>query len=154
MISIVNNKISDTDKALILSNLERKKNYKGRIHDEARNFFIKNLEIIGEGLEFLDKELRVAGGDVDIIAKKDQIFYLIEIKTRLSRNYVDIKRCIEQLTDQMKGIKYIISLFKNEDVKIKLILVDYVRDLGKTIVRYLSNSGEIEQIREMNLKAD
>lgn len=132
--------------------LKRKKNYKCKIHDKVRDFLIKNLYIIDEGLEFIEKELRVVGGDVDIVAKKGKIFYLIEVKTRLSRNYADTTDQIAQLLIQMKGLNHIISMFTNEEVTISLMVAEYVRDKGELIVKNISKSGKINEVRSIGVE--
>jgi len=134
--------------------LKRRKNYKCRLHDKVRAFFIKNLDVISEGLEFIEKELRIVGGDIDIVARKGQTFYLIEIRTKLSHSKMGIKNKIAQLLGHMEGLNYIISTFTNEEISMKLVFVEYVRDKEKLIVRYISNSGEIENIRRLDLKVD
>ncbi len=153
MIKIID-KISDSDMAQVLSILKRKKNYKNRVHNEVRDFVIKNLNIITEGLHFVDKELRVAGGDIDIVAKKGQTFYLVEIKTRLIRHNADTKGNIAQLLGHMQGLNYTLSLFTNCKVNIKLVLVEYARDVGKFAIKYISNSGKIEGTKKIDLKVD
>ena len=105
------------DKALELLSLKHRKNYKCRMHDQVRDFFIKNLEIINEGLEFIEKELRIVGGDVDIVAKDKESFYFIEVKTRLSRNLPSSKEQIKQLFKQKEGLQHIVSIFTNKKLK-------------------------------------
>ena len=136
------------DKAISLLSSKHKRNYKCKIHDKVRGFFIKNLELVGEGLEFVEKELRVVGGDINIVAKRGQIFYLIEVKTKLSSSLGSRKEQIRQLLIQRRGLKYIISTFTDKEVSIGLIMVEYKRDTGNVMVRNISNS----KIKRFNLK--
>lgn len=144
------NKTGVLDKALAFLSSKHKKNYKCKIHNKVRDFFIKNLDIVGSGLKFVEKELRVVGGDIDIVAKRGRIFYLIEVKTMLSSSIGSRKEQVKQLLRQRKGLKHIISIFTDKKVIIRLIIVEYVRDTGKVIVKNISNS----RIRKFNLKVD
>lgn len=149
-----NTNINVLDKALEFLSLKHRKNYKCRIHDNVRDFFIKNLELINEGLGFIEKELRIVGGDVDIVAKDKEAFYFIEVKTRLSRNLRGDKEQIRQLLKQKDGLQHIISMFTNKKLNIKLIVVEYVRDVNRAVVKYINDFGKIESIKELDLKVD
>lgn len=154
MIRIIEGKLSDLNKERILSNLKRKRNYKCRVHDEIRDFFIKTLYIIEEGLEFVDKELRVVGGDIDIVAKKGQVFYLIEVKTSLSRYPTHTESQAYQLVRQMEGLNHIISMFTNKVVDTSLVIIEYVRDKERLMIKKIDKSRQVKGIREISLKVD
>ncbi len=124
------------------------------MHNQVRDFFIENLEVINEGLEFIEKELRIVGGDIDIVAKDKEAFYLIEVKTRLSKYKRSSKGPLRQLLKQKAGLRRIISIFTNEKLNLKLIIIEYVRDRSKVLVKYINSSGAIERTKDLNLKVD
>tara|TARA_Y100000031_G_C8195231_1_gene373377 strand:+ start:359 stop:733 length:375 start_codon:yes stop_codon:yes gene_type:complete len=124
------------------------------VHNQVRDFFIENLEVINEGLEFIEKELRIVGGDIDIVAKDKEAFYLIEVKTRLSKYKRSSKGPLRQLLKQKAGLRRIISIFTNEKLNLKLIIIEYVRDRSKVLVKYINSSGAIERTKDLNLKVD
>jgi len=132
--------------------LKQERNHKCKVHDKARDFLIDNLDVINKGLKFVEKELRVVGGDIDIVAKKGDSFYLIEVKTRLSCNTIGSEDPIKQLLRQIKGINHITSMFTNKVANIKLIVVEYIRDKKEAIVRNISDSGKIERTRKIKFK--
>lgn len=148
-----NNKLKPgaLDKALDLLNSKRK-NYNQKIHDNVRDYIMNNLWIIDNGLVPLEKELRVMGGSVDIVAKDDK-FYLIEVKTRLSRNS-SRSTGVEagQLLRQKAGIRHSISLLTGQKPAIKLILAEYIRDTRRMIINVVEGSGKMKLIKEISLK--
>ncbi len=157
MISNINSKVHGLEKGLNFLSSKYKRNYKGMIHDEVRDSFIKNLESIKEGLEFVEKELRVVGGTIDIVAKNknNEEFCFIEVKTGLSRYYTKSnKENAKQLLKQKEGLEHTVSIFTNKKVNIKLILVEYMRDTKKVVVTSFNDSGKIENTKEFILKDD
>ena len=153
MNSNINTKTGVLDKALDLINFKRKRNYKCRIHDEARDFFIENLHLIKKGLIFLDKELRIVGGAIDIVAKENNVFYFIEVKTALSKHTKPGMGC-GQLLQQKEGLQHIVSMFTDKRPNIKLMLVEYIRDIRKVLVKSVNDSGKVVNVREFFLKGD
>ena len=149
------NSIGDLNKALDYLSLKKRKNLNGLIHDQVRDFFINNLKIIDKRLEFVDSELRTVGGTIDIIAKdKENIFYLIEVKTSLSKYPIGNIGPINQLLTQQKGLQYTFSLFTNIKLNLKLIVVEYVRDKKLALITFASGSGKIERLSEIDLDVD
>ncbi|MDP7180207.1 MAG: YraN family protein [Candidatus Woesearchaeota archaeon] len=143
------------DKALAVLNSKRQKNHNGKVHDEVRDYFIDNLHIIKEGLKFLEKELRVVGGDVDIVAKDDKNFYLIEVKTQLSRyNIRGNQNAIAQLLKQKKGLERMVSMFTNKKLHLKLIFIKYERDTKRIQVNFVNGHGKVERSVRFNLRVD
>lgn len=157
MIKIISNtdfNVSSLDRAIKFLSSHYKRNIRGMIHDEIRDFLITKLDVIKEGLKFVTKELRVEGGCVDIVAKDKEAFYFIELETMLSKNLSKDKRKGEQLIKQREGLQYVISTFTNKKVDIKLILVEYLRDKHIALVKTVSDTGNIENIKEVCLKGD
>lgn len=121
-----------------------RKNYKVKIHDKIRDFFAKNLDLIKPGLKYISKEFRIIGGWVDIVAKENDTFYFIEVKTMMAKYYGKFnKKKSDQLLKQKKGIEYIISTFTGHKVDIKLIFVQYLRDRRIAVVSAVDNDGKI-----------
>jgi hypothetical protein len=88
------------------------------------------------------------------VAKDKEAFYLIEVKTRLSKYKRSSKGPLRQLLKQKAGLRRIISIFTNEKLNLKLIIIEYVRDRSKVLVKYINSSGAIERTKDLNLKVD
>ena len=146
-------KTNALDKALNLLSSKHRRNYKQKLHEEVRNYIIKNLGLIKRGLEFVEKELRVFGGYIDIVAKDDRSFYLIELKTCLSKYFSkDIKWKAKQLLKQKNGLQHVASLFLDKELDIKLLLVEYLRDIKKLQIKTIDDSGNITELSEVLLR--
>lgn len=63
-----------------MDNLDRKK-----IGDFGEKIAVKYLQ--NKGYKILEKNYRVQGGEIDIIAKKKKELIFVEVKTRTNQNY-------------------------------------------------------------------
>ena len=141
-------------KALNLLKTHRR-NYKQKVHDEVRDYIANNLNVLYPNLILMHKELRVVGGYIDIVAKDNEFFYLIEIKTRKSKKQTRNPRSwTEQLLKQKDGLKYILSLFTKEDIPLKLILVESVRKDNEIIINQIDEAGNWTLIKNILLNGD
>ncbi len=154
MNSNIKTKENALDKAIAILNSKYKRNRKQKVHDEIRDYIIKNLDVIRTGLIFVEKELRVIGGYIDIVAKDKNSFYLIELKTTLSQYSIGAKEGIRQLLKQKKGLKHILSLFTNKKINIRLILLQYTRDTKKLLVKELDDSGKSKLVKKISISGD
>lgn len=132
-----------------------RKNYKVKIHDKVRDFFAKNLDLIKPGLKYITKELRIVGGWVDIVAKDNDKFCFIEVKTLISKYYgMYNQKKSHQLLKQKNGIEYIISTFTGHSVDIKLLFIQYLRDKRIAVISTVDNDGRISAEKYISLEDD
>lgn len=93
------------------------------------------------------------GSYIGIIAKDNSFFYLIEVKTMMSKYNISRKWTAKQLLKQKEGLKRVVALFSDKPIQIKLILIEYIRDINKLLIKSIDDSGKIINFKEI-VKAD
>jgi len=141
--------LKEISKFINLNSVHLKRNYKQKLHNVVRDYVAENLNLIKEDLILLYKELRVNFGTIDIFAKDKYYFYIIEVKTGLLKYpRSDKERMEAQLFGQRRGVLQVLSLFTNKKPIIKLILIDYCRDVGLFTINSLENDGKIIELKK------
>ncbi len=99
-------------------------------HNEARDYFAKNPNLLIEGSKLIQKEFVVVKGRVDILLKKDNIFYLIEVKKRGS---------LYEARKQLRSYGSMFERFNNifsKETKLNYIIIKLQKYLGTDIYYY------------------
>ena len=98
-------------------------------HNEARDYLAENPDLLIEGAELVQTEFRVVKGQVDILLKKGNIFYFVEVKHNGS-----LYSARQQLFSYGRMFERFSSLF--QDKKLKYIVVKIQKYLGTDIYIY------------------
>lgn len=98
-------------------------------HNEARDYLSENPELLIEGSELVQAEFKVVKGAVDILLKKDNIFYFVEIKDGGS-----LYSARQQLSRYGRMFERFSPLF--QDKKLKYIVVKIQKYLGTDVYTY------------------
>ena len=96
---------------------------KFKSHNEARDYLAKNPDLLIEGSELVQIEFKVVKGYVDVLLKKDNIFYFVEIKHGGS-----LYSARQQLSKYGRMFERFSPLF--QDKKLKYIVVKLQKYLG------------------------
>ncbi|MHC1741140.1 MAG: YraN family protein [Anaerolineaceae bacterium] len=84
------------------------------------------LYIVNNGLEVLEKNYRVAEGEIDLIAKENDILVFIEVKTRTSGDFGFPEEAItEKKLEHIHEVveKYLASHSENSNWRIDVIAI-------------------------------
>ncbi len=98
-------------------------------HNEARDYIAENPNLLIEGAELVQKEFKVVKGQVDILLKKQNIFYLVEVKHNGS-----LYAARQQLFRYGRMFERFNPLF--QDKQLKYIVVKVQKYLGTDIYVY------------------
>ncbi len=98
-------------------------------HNEARDYLAENPHLLIEGSELVQVEFKVVKGQVDILLKKGDVFYFVEVKHGGS-----LYSARQQLSRYGRMFERFSPLF--QDKKLKYIVVKVQRYLGTDIYIY------------------
>lgn len=98
-------------------------------HNEARDYLAENTDLLIPGSELVQVEFRVVKGAVDILLKKDNTFYMVEVKDRGS-----LYSARQQLCRYGRMFERFSPLFV--DKKLKYIVVKIQKYLGTDVYIY------------------
>lgn len=110
-------------------------------HDETRDYLAANPNLLIEGSELVQKEFKVVKGQVDILLKKGNIFYFVEVKHKGS-----LYSARQQLSRYGRMFERFSPLF--QDKELKYIVVKIQKYLGTDIYIY----EDIDDV--LNIKTD
>ena len=109
----------------------------GRAGEEIAREYLENL-----GYQILEKNYRCKHGEIDLIAKKDNVVIFIEVKTRKSTSYGDPEESINSL--KIKKIRSSANhfiCFKNlYDFDISFEVISIKLHSGKYFIKHIKNA--------------
>ncbi len=111
-------------------------------HNEARDYLGENPELLISGSELVQVEFKVIKGAVDILLKKDDIFYFVEVKDKGS-----LYSARQQLCRYGRMFERFSPLF--QDKELKYIVVKIQKYLGTDIYVY-DNLDDILSLENTN----
>lgn len=103
--------------------------------DIAVDFLLKN------GYQIIERNWRFQKAEVDIIAQKENVLAIIEVKTRSSSEFGNPQDFVNP-----KKIKLLVNavneyvIFKNLDVKVRFDIIGVIQQNGKTTIEHLEDA--------------
>ncbi len=117
------------------------KDYNGKAgEDRAAEYLIKN------GYTIIERNLRIGGSEIDIIATKEDFLVFVEVKSRLSidfgypEEFVD-ERKIKKIVD---GAKLFSVRKKYREMLIRFDVIAVNRGLGEVSIEHYENAFEYD----------
>lgn len=95
-----------------------------------------------KGYKIIESNFNCRHGEIDIIAKKNDVVCFVEVKTRSNENY---GRPIDAITPfkvnhMVRSAQYYIAQKSLEDKEVRLDIIEIVLDQKKPMIRHTENA--------------
>lgn len=111
------------------------------IGNKAEDLAVKFLW--GEGYKIIERNFNIRGGEIDIIAKKNEFLVFIEVKARFSHEYGLPEESITffKIRSLKKTALFYITKNKLGDIlyRFDLVAIDYINSKDNPEIRLLEN---------------
>lgn len=100
-----------------------------------------------KGYEILDKNFTVAGGEIDIVARKNGVLIFAEVKTRTSGSFGEGNESVDRLKKKRilyAAEKYLYLKVKTPDPDFRLDIIEIELDLGTGEQKNINHFEDIE----------
>lgn len=94
--------------------------------------------LTGKGYTFIQKNYRIAGGEIDLILEKDDIIIFVEVKCRTKTGFGDGEEAINNYKKQklLRAIEIFINKYKtNKEWRCDLISI-MLKDNNKALIKH------------------
>lgn len=108
-----------------------KKNYKKSLGKKGEEFAASYLK--NKGYEIIAKNQMVGHGEIDLIAKKDDLYVFIEVKTRKGEEYTGLLDSIDKRKEEnlIKSVEKYLAENNLEDFDFRIDLIGIIMKFGK-----------------------